>query len=123
MVRIANVVLCLALSHAAWGARVAKVAPEPSGSTALITLDHYGQVYYHWVINDVVCLTRSKKSTIACGRVAQYDKVQAVLRMAKANAKFSPGETVRILYTKSGRQIASTTQENAASPARMLPWG
>ena len=97
----------LCLTAPLWAAKVVATKPE-HGDTTLVKFAHYGQVYYHWVINDLVCLSRVHKNSIVCGRVAQYDDSYTVVRMAKANASFANNEEVKILYSKS-RKVASTS--------------
>ncbi|MBI1860313.1 MAG: hypothetical protein HYR96_05280 [Deltaproteobacteria bacterium] len=105
------------LSTSGWAAKVVGTARE-NGDTALVKFAHYGQVYYHWVINDLVCLSRSLKNSIVCGRVAQYDNTFTVVRLAKINAHFEMNEDVKILYSKTRRSPASPgeTSMTSASP-------
>lgn len=112
--------LCVLLaSSPVWAAKVVSTTPE-GPSNALVTFSHDGQVYHHWVVNDLVCLARSKKNMIVCGRIAQYNKVSTSIRLNRANANFTPGEEVKILYTKINRNIAANTTATTISSSKGL---
>jgi hypothetical protein len=111
------VLLVLLIAHGSvWAAKVVSARPGNDRHTH-VRFAHYGQVYYHWVVNDVVCLVKPSDSGIICGRVEQYDKVETVLKIPNAMAQFSVGEEVRILYSKVRRVPGSTTTETVGSMA------
>lgn len=81
-----------------------------------VRIAHYGEVYYHWVVNDEVCVLREQgKQEKICGRVVRYDQVETVLRMPKEQVVFKEGETIKIMYSK--RKVASTPEPITAVKA------
>lgn len=77
-----------------------------------VRIAHYGEVYYHWVLNDEVCLIREiGKQEKLCGNVVSYDKVETVLRFEKSKVIFSEGEKIKIMFTK--RTLAATPEKKA----------
>lgn len=82
----------------------------PVGKNREVRIAHYGQVYYHWVLNDEVCILREVGAQEkVCGNVVRYDNVETVLRFPSEKVIFNEGEIVKIMYTK--RTTASTPPE------------
>lgn len=82
-----------------------------------VRIAHYGEVYYHWVINDEVCLVRNTTSDKLCGNVLRYDKVETVLRFKKELVTFHEGEEIKILYNKNtARGVASNSPSDELRP-------
>jgi len=87
-----------------------------TGKFREVRIAHYGEVYYHWVINDEVCLLREVGSQEkVCGNVVRYDKVETVLKFPKERVVFAEGETIKIMYQKRKVAAAAPAQELAAA--------
>lgn len=96
------------VTTAAHCGQILKIAGQ--GKYREVRLAHYGEVYYHWVVNDEVCILREQgKQEKICGKVVRYDQVETVLRMPKDQVTFSEGETIKIMYSKN-RKVASAPE-------------
>ena len=85
-----------------------------------VKIAHYGEVYYHWVVNDEVCVLREEgRKEKICGKVVRYDQVETVLRMPKDQVVFHQGEKIKIMYSKNvtPRKTASVPEPVTAVKA------
>lgn len=90
---------------------VLKITPQGT-KYKHVKIAHYGEVYYHWVLNDEVCLIREiGKQEKLCGNVVSYDKVETVLRFEKNKVIFGEGEKIKIMFTK--RTLAAAPDKRA----------
>lgn len=83
-----------------------------SGKFRDVKIAHYGEVYYHWVVNDEVCVIREEgRNEKVCGKVVRYDKVETVLRMPKDVVVFREGEQIKIMYSKDKQRKTASIPE------------